>query len=84
MHAAVMYRPGRHDQDTEDLAYEFVEQEVGRHDWAVNWPKFKANHAGDLVKRVQSWLDYLGIDYDPNEIISFLDGMIKNTSGKWK
>jgi hypothetical protein len=81
---AIIYKPGRHQQDTEDLAYEFMEQEVGRFDWKTNWPKFKANHEGVLVKRVQAWLDYLGIDYDPNEIISFLDKMVESQNGKWK
>lgn len=84
MDAAIVYRPGRHAQDTEDLAYEFMEQEVGRFDWAANWPKFKANHAGILVQRVQAWLNYLGIDYDPNEIIQFLDHMVETGAGKWK
>jgi hypothetical protein len=84
MSDAIMYKPGRHQQDTEDLAYEFMEQEVGRYDWKNNWPKFKANHDGILVQRVQAWLDYLGIDYDANEIINFLDKMVKTENGKWK
>jgi hypothetical protein len=84
MDAAVLYRPGRHPQDTEDLAYEFMEQEVGRFDWKNNWPRFKANHEGILTQRVQAWLDYIGIDYDANEIIRFLDKMVETTDGKWK
>lgn len=84
MDSAVLYRPGRHAQDTEDLAYEFIEQEVGRHDWKSNWPKFKANHEGILVQRVQAWLDYLGIDYDANEIVKFIDNMVEKVEGKWR
>ncbi len=84
MDAALLYRPGKHPQDTEDLAYEFIEQEVGRLDWKTNWPKFKANHEGILVQRVQAWLDYLGIEYDANALIQFLDHMVESRNGKWK
>jgi hypothetical protein len=84
MEPALIYRAKQHPQDTEDIAYEFIEQEVGRLDWKNNWPKFKANHEGTLVNRIQRWLDYIGIEYDPKEIIKFLDDMVAGRNGKWR
>lgn len=86
MEPSVIYRPGQHPQDTEDLAFEFMEQEVGRLDWRNNWPKWKANLGGDDVirRKVQAWLDYLGIEYDPGLIVAFLDDMVKNRNGNWR
>jgi hypothetical protein len=83
---AISYHPARHRDDTDDIAYEFIEQEVGRFDWRNNWPKFKANYATpkELERRVQAWLDYCGIDYDPKEIINFLDDMVTNRNGRWR
>lgn len=63
-----------------------MEQEVGRLDWRNNWPKWKANLGGDDVirRKVQAWLDYLGIEYDPGLIVAFLDDMVKNRNGNWR
>jgi hypothetical protein len=80
-----VYRPGVHPQDTEDLAFEFMEQEVGRLDWRNNWPKVKANLGPEgIVRKVQAWLNYMGIEYDPGLIIAFLDDMVTNRNGNWK
>lgn len=86
MEPAVTYRPGRHPQDTEDLALEFMEQEVGRHDWKANWPKFKANQGDEaaVLRKVQAWLNYMGIEYDPREIVQFLDQMVEKRNGIWR
>lgn len=86
MEPSVVYRPGRHPQDTDDIAYEFVEQEVGRRDWRNNWPKFKSNQGDEaaLERRIKAWLDYVGIEYDPKEIIQFLDRMVSDRNGIWR
>lgn len=86
MEPSVIYRPGQHPQDTEDIAFEFMENEVGRHDWRNNWPKFKANQGDEaaLRRKVQAWLNYAGIEYDPGAIIAFLDDMVKNRNGNWR
>jgi hypothetical protein len=77
--------PGQHPQDTEDLAFEFMEQEIGRLDWRNNWPKVKADLGEDGTRRkVQAWLNYIGIEYDPGLIIAFLDDMVKNRNGNWR
>lgn len=67
--------------DTEDLALSFMEEEVGRIDWAHNWPKVKAT--GNARSRVQNWLDALQIEHDPDAIISYLDGLVAGRSGRW-
>lgn len=85
MEPASVYRPGVHPQDTEDIAFEFMEQEVGRLDWRNNWPKVKANLGPDGTRRkVEAWLRYMGIEYDPNLIIAFLDDMVTNRNGNWR
>jgi hypothetical protein len=62
-----------------------MEQEVGRLDWRNNWPKVKANLGPDGTRRkVEAWLRYMGIEYDPNLIITFLDDMVTNRNGNWR
>lgn len=86
MEPSVIYRPGQHEQDTEDLALTYMEQEVGHHDWRNNWPKFKSNQGDDAAvrRKVQAWLDYMGIEYDPGLIIGYLDGMVADRNGNWR
>lgn len=67
--------------DTEDLALTFMEEEVGRFDWKNNWPKIKA--AGTARQKVQDWLTALNVEHSPDEIVSFLDGMVDNRAGRW-
>jgi len=44
---------------THSLAADFVENEVGRHDFLKNWPQWKARQ--DPVAAVQAWLSKLPI-----------------------
>lgn len=83
---AVLYSPSKHPQDTEDIALEFVEQEVGRSDFKNNWPKFKANLGDEasVHRRVKSWLAYVGIEYDPREIVQYLDRKANEIVGTWR
>lgn len=67
--------------DTEDLALLFMEEEVGRFDWANNWPKIKAT--GNARNRVQNWLNALQVEHNPDDIISYLDRMVAERSGRW-
>lgn len=71
--------------DTEDLALEFIETEVGRHHWQRNWPRFKAQYeTGEALKnRIKTWLDYIQDDHDPQEIIDYLDHLVADRVGKW-
>ena len=67
--------------DTEDLAFTFMEEEVGRFDWKNNWPKIKAQ--GNARQKVQDWLTALHVEHDPDAIVEFLDGMVAGRSGRW-
>jgi len=67
--------------DTEDLALSFMEDEVGRFDWANNWAKVK--ELGTARQKVQEWLNALQIEHDPDEIVSYLDKMVAERSGRW-
>lgn len=44
-----------HDESVLDLALDFIEEEVGRHDWIVNWCKFKQKY--DATEKIREWLD---------------------------
>ena len=74
-------RRTRQTADAEDLALLYMEEEVGRLDWANNWPKFKQR--GDIMARVQEWLDDLNVQLDPSEIINCLDQLVEKRAGSW-
>ena len=76
-----LIRRTRQQWDTEDLALLYVEEEVGRFDWRNNLPKIKAT--GTLRQRVQNWLAALQVEHNPDEIVSYLDKMLAERSGKW-
>jgi len=67
--------------DTEDLALTFMEEEIGRFDWVNNWPKIKEQ--GTARQRVQDWLSALQVEHNPDEIVSYLDKLLAERSGKW-
>lgn len=71
--------------DTEDLATDFMEEEIGRHHWQRNWPRFKASFPNNeaLLQRIRTWLDRLEIDHDPQAIVDHLNGMVGSLAGKW-
>jgi len=85
----------RHVPDIEDLAIDYLEEEVGRHHWQKNWPAFKARLGEEGVRaRIKAWHEGLNI-YDepftvrrPEEALSakiaaYLDAMVTGRSGKW-
>lgn len=67
--------------DTEDLALTFMEEEIGRHDWQNNWEKVKQR--GDVLIRIQNWLDALRIKHDAQAILDYLDRLGKERVGRW-
>lgn len=77
----LIFRTKSRPVDTEDLALLFMEEEVGRFDWVNNWPKLK--QTTDVRQRVQDWLNALQIEHNPDEIISYLDRLIAERSGRW-
>jgi hypothetical protein len=65
----------------EDTALDFVENEVGRHNWKENWQKWKAKP--DLRATVQAWLHRYEIDHDPQGLIEYIDRLSATRHGKW-
>lgn len=77
-----MYARKRPEQDLEDLAYDFIEQELGRHAWQSNIAK--ARHEGTLLPRIRNWLDHLGIDASADRIAERLFQLTLNEPGRWR
>jgi hypothetical protein len=76
--------PSLDDEDIRDLAHDFIEQEIGRHDWKNNWVKAKATTPIEV--RIERWLRRNG-DHDGavQPIILYIDGMVKRYgSSKWR
>ncbi len=69
--------------DTVDLALEYIEGEVGRHDWEHNWKQHKAKHGNNLHEKVAAWLEHYGIDHDPFAIIRYINDELMMRPGKW-
>jgi hypothetical protein len=68
--------------DAEDLAFVFMEEEIGRFDWKANWEKIKAT--GTATQRVQDWLNTMQIDnQNPDELVRILDTVAAERSGRW-
>jgi hypothetical protein len=68
--------------DAEDLAFVFMEEELGRFDWKGNWKKVREN--GTARQRVQDWLTAMDLrDQNPDEIITILDQVSSERSGRW-
>lgn len=77
-----LIRRTRSPVDTEDLALQFVEDELGRFDFRVNWAKVKEK--GDVRQRIQQWLEALNADGNPDEIIEYLDRLVTDRAGNWR
>jgi hypothetical protein len=71
----------RHSVDTEDLACQFMEDEVGRFDFRNNWKKLKETQ--NVRQRIQQWLEALNVDGNPEEIIAYLDKLVAERAGNW-
>lgn len=67
----------------EDWAMNFVEEEVGRKDWAHNWTQLKTT--GDLQPRLNAWMAFQGINGDPQKIIDHVERLITHQAKQsWK
>lgn len=69
--------------ETQDIALEYIEGEVGRFDWERNWKDHRASNGNRLRERVQSWLQHYEIDHDPQAIIDYIDNELMMRPGKW-
>lgn len=70
------------DEDTTEIAADFIENEVGRFDWVNNWEVIKAKE--DPVAKVQSYLDVYGLVADAGKIVAAIDQMASENPGRWK
>jgi len=70
------------DEDTAEIAADFIENEVGRFDWTNNWAVIKARE--DPVAKVQSYLDAYGLVADARKIVDAVDQMAAENPGRWK
>ncbi len=70
------------DTEIEDIACDFIENEVGRLDWMRNWEVFKRKpNAGELAAQ---WLSDMGHSFTPQELFSHIEGMVGRRAGKWQ
>jgi hypothetical protein len=67
----------------QDIALEYMEGEVGRHDWKRNWKDHKKRHGTNLKNKVSEWLKHFEIDHDPQGLIDYIDGELSMQDGKW-
>lgn len=67
--------------DIEDVAANFIEQEVGRYDWRRNWKSMRKDH--DMVEHARSWLSRYSIHLDPQELITWIDEFVDRVKGNW-
>ena len=81
MNPAIQFKQ-RHLVETEDLALQYVEDEVGRFDFRNNWAKVKEK--GGVRQRIQQWLEALNVDGNPDEIIEYLDRLVTDRAGNWR
>lgn len=67
--------------DVNDLAADFVEQEVGRLDWVKNLNLLK--DTGKLAPRLSNWLSRMGYSRDLHEpVLAELDRLV-TMPGRW-
>lgn len=69
--------------EVEDLAATFVEQELGRHDWAMNWSAYKVKYP-DFLGRIRGFFHRLGEEVNPEEIARHIEAMIVQRPGRWR
>jgi hypothetical protein len=81
--AALHFKPQRNSLDIEDDVAKFVENELGRHDWAANWPAWKVKHP-NYRDKIRKFFWRLGDDIDPDEIVRHIDSMILTRPGRWR
>ena len=61
------------DEDIEASALDFVEQEVGRHDWRANWQVVRK----DILPKLDRWLKWSGYRLKPESVAEYLDDLVR-------
>lgn len=70
----------RHD-DVEDVASDFVEQELGRFDWRNNWEASK--RSGTALPRIRAWLASQNSQLRAEDIADWIDTTARDRPGRW-
>ncbi len=81
----ILLDQGEDEAETEliqDVAADFIENEVGRFDWLRNWGVIRSQ--GDPVPKVQAYLDTYAITADARKIVAEIDRMAVENPGRWK
>lgn len=82
MDSLLHFRP-RQVLETEDMVATFVEQELGRHDWAANWSAYKVKYP-DFLNRIRGFFHRLGEEVNAQEIAKYIDTMVVQRPGRWR
>lgn len=82
MDLPLQFRP-RQILEMEDLVATFVENELGRHDWANNWAAWKVKYPNYLDK-IRGFFHQLGENVNPEEVARYIDQMILTRPGRWR
>lgn len=69
--------------EVQDVALDYMEGEVGRHDWKRNWQDHKRKHGVSLKEKVAAWLKHFEINLDPQLVLDYLDKELSSRDGKW-
>lgn len=70
------------EEDTAEIAADFIENEVGRFDWVNNWQVIRGRE--DPVAMVQAYLARYGLVANAQEIVNSIDQMAQDNPGRWK
>lgn len=66
----------------EDVAADYIEQQVGRHDWKNNWRVLKQKY--NMVERIAEWLESYQYAQTAEAVVKHLDDMAKGVAGSWR
>lgn len=83
MEALHLFPARRSVLEAEDAASDFIEQELGRHDWMNNWPTWKQKHP-DYRTKLGEWLQRAGYATSSEAVEKAIDDMILRTPGRWR
>ena len=66
----------------DEIAADFVEEEIGRYDWRANWQS--RSKSGDIHAQISQWLGRHGLNADPLSIIQTLDRWARKRPKRWQ
>ena len=69
--------------EVHDFAADYIENEVGRHDFLKNWTRHKQKNGDKLKEKVAAWMNYFNVDHDPQALIDYIDSNLAKRRGPW-